>query len=181
MLPCWIRSLFRARPHQRAGHTLYVAAVAAARRPVFYAALGVPDTLDGRFDCIGAHVFLLIRQLWKAPPPGPVLGQVVFDAMFGDMDRSLRELGVGDLGVPRRNRRMWEALHGRALAYGEALDADDELALEAAVARNVWRGKAAGDGPARLARYLRAADRALAAQQGELLAGRVTFPQPEET
>ncbi len=179
MLPRFVLSWFRAAPLQRQGHDLYVAAVTAARRPVFYAALGVPDTLDGRFDCIGLHVFLVIRQLWKAQPPGPALAQAVFDAMFGDMDRSLREIGVGDLSVPKRNKRMWEAFHGRALAYGEALNAGDLPALESAIARNVWRGKPAGEGPARLARYVRAADAALAAQAAEVLAGRVEFPEVE--
>ncbi len=179
MLPRFVLSWFRAAPLQREGHDLYIAAVTAARRPVFYAAIGVPDTLDGRFDCIGLHVFLVIRQLWQAQPPGPALAQAVFDAMFGDMDRSLREIGVGDLSVPKRNKRMWEAFHGRALAYGEALDAGDMATLEAAIARNVWRGRPAGEGPAWLARYVRAADAALAAQVGEMLAGRVVFPEVE--
>jgi cytochrome b pre-mRNA-processing protein 3 len=179
MLPRWALSWFRAAPHQREGHALYVAAVAAARRPVFYEGFGVPDTLDGRFDCVGLHVFLVIRQLWKAPAPGPELAQAVFDAMFGDMDRSLREIGVGDLSVPKRNRRMWEAFHGRALAYGEALDAGDEPALAAAIARNVWRGREAGGGPALLAAYARRADVALAGQVAELHSGRVVFPEVE--
>ncbi len=170
---------FRASPERLLGHALYVASVTAARRPVFYVALGVPDTLDGRFDCIGLHVYLVIRQLWKAPPPGPDVAQAIFDAMFADMDRSLREIGVGDLSVAKRNRAMWEAFHGRSLAYGEALDAGDEAGLAAVAARNVWRGEAAGDAPMRLARYIRAADASLAGQVGGLLAGSVAFPEPE--
>jgi cytochrome b pre-mRNA-processing protein 3 len=180
MLASWIRSWFRPAPRQREAHALYTAAVSAARCPVLYAGIGVPDTLDGRFDCLSLHVYLVIRQLWKTPPPGPALAQAVFDAMFADMDRSLREIGVGDLSVPKRNRRMWEAFHGRALAYGEALDAGDRMALEAAIARNVWRGEAAGEGPARLARYARAVDAALAGQVGAMLGGQVVFP-PLET
>lgn len=178
MLPRWIVSWFRATPERRLGHALYVAAVAAARRPAFYADIGVPDTLDGRFDCIGAHVFLLIRHLWNAPPPGRAVGQAVFDAMFADMDRSLREIGVGDLSVPKRNRAMWEAFHGRSLAYGAALDGGDAAALEAVVHRNVWRGQEAGAGPARFAGYMVRADRALAAQSADLRAGGVAFPDP---
>ncbi len=180
MLSRWPFSWFRPAPHQREGHALYLAAVAAARRPVFYAGFGVPDTLDGRFDCLGLHVYLLIRHLWQAPSPGPELAQAVFDAMFADMDRSLREIGVGDLSVPKRNRRMWEAFHGRSLAYGEALDAGDMAALETAIARNVWRGREAGEGPALLAAYARRADAALAGQVGEMLAARVVFPEVEE-
>ena len=93
------------------------AAVTAARDPDLYGVLGVPDTLDGRFDLIGLHAFLLIRRLRALPPPGPALAQAVFDAMFSDMDINLREMGVGDLsvgkqgardvgGVPRPRRRL---------------------------------------------------------------------------
>lgn len=181
MLPSWLVSFFRASPEQRVGRALYVAAVAAGRREAFYAAFGVPDTLDGRFDCIGVHVFLLIRHLWNAPAPGRRVGQAVFDAMFADMDRSLREIGVGDLSVPKRNRAMWEAFHGRSLAYGKALDAGDSAALTEAVTRNVWRGEAAGEGPARLAAYIVRADLALAGQGGELPRGQVAFPAPVES
>jgi len=98
------------RRHERAGHDLYFRAVEAARTPWFYAELGVPDTLDGRFDMVGLHAFLVIRRVQGLRPPGPALAQAVFDAMFSDMDMTLRELGVGDLGVGRRIkaiRRRW--------------------------------------------------------------------------
>ena len=167
--------LGRAR-HERTGFILYGAAVAAARRPFFYAELGVPDTLDGRFDLIGVHVFLLIRRLGELPAPGPAVAQAVFDAMFSDMDRNLREIGVGDLSVGRRVKAMWEAFHGRAAAYQAALAAGDEAALSAALARNVWRGAAPGRQSAALAGLVLAQDRALAAQNpAELLTGRVGF------
>ena len=98
----------------------------------------MPDTLDGRFDAIGLHVYLLIRRLSAEPEPGPALAQAVFDAMFLDMDINLREMGVGDMSVGKRNRAMWEAFHGRSAAYAAAWD--DPAALEAASARNFWRG-----------------------------------------
>lgn len=119
---------------------LYGAAVAAAREPALYDGLGVPDTLDGRFDLVALHAVLLIARLRAEPRPGPALAQAVFDAMFADMDFNLREMGVGDMGVGRRNKQMWEALHGRALAYEPALAAGDVAGLAAALARNVWRG-----------------------------------------
>lgn len=126
--------------HERAGFRLYGSAVAAARDPFFYTQLGVPDTLNGRFDLVGLHAFLLIRQLRRLPPPGPDLAQAVFDAMFSDMDVNLREMGVGDLSVGKRVRKMWEAFHGRAVAYDAAMDAADPPAMEAALTRNVWQG-----------------------------------------
>lgn len=137
----------RKTPEKRPGVELYRAAVAAARSPWFYRELGVPDTLDGRFDLIALHAFLLIHRLQDAPAPGPALAQAVFDAMFGDMDDNLREIGVSDLSVGRRMRAMWEALHGRSKAYAAAIDRMDRPGLEAALARNIWRG-AAPDGAA---------------------------------
>ncbi|MBV8524413.1 MAG: ubiquinol-cytochrome C chaperone family protein [Acetobacteraceae bacterium] len=149
--------------HERTGFVLYAAAVQAARDPWFYRTLGVPDTLDGRFDLVCLHAYLLISRLAAQPSPGPALAQAVFDAMFSDMDVNLREMGVGDLSVGRRVRTMWEAFHGRAAAYGGAMS--DPVALTAAIARNVWRGARPPAGSAAaLARLLRAQDAHLAAQ-----------------
>jgi cytochrome b pre-mRNA-processing protein 3 len=166
--------------HERVAHSLYCHAVAAARAPWFYAELGVPDTLDGRFDMVGLYVFLLIRRLNALPAPGPALAQEVFDAMFSDMDVTLREMGVGDLGVARRVRAMWEGLHGRAAAYQAALEAADETALVAALARNVWRDPALSGPASRLAGIVRAEDAALAGQPlAAFCRGEVAFPGPE--
>ena len=167
--------------HERAGFTLYGAAVAAARAPYFYATLGVPDTLDGRFDMVVLHAFLLVRRLQRDAPPGSDLAQAVFDAMFSDMDVNLREMGVGDLAVGRRVRSMWEAFHGRCHAYDAALTDGDADALATALARNLWRGSAAPDGAAAaLARVALAQDAALAGQDLDALAaGSVRFLPPE--
>ncbi len=171
----------RRRRHERAGFALYTAAVGAARSPFFYTALGAPDTLDGRFDLVGLHVFLLIDRLRHDDPPGPELAQAVFDAMFSDMDVTLREMGVGDLSVGRKVRAMWEALHGRAAAYSGPLDAGDAAAVAAALARNVWRGADPQAGAAQALARLAAAQRAHLAGQGldGLAAGDVTFLAPE--
>ena len=133
----------------------------------------MPDTLDGRFDLLALHIWLVIRHLQGEPPSGPAMAQSVFDAMFNDMDVNLREMGVGDLSVGGKVRVMWEAFHGRALAYGRALDADDDAPLKAALARNVWRGAEAGAGPARLAIIVRRQDAHLGRQR--LSAGEVEF------
>ena len=161
--------------HERTGFELYTAAVAAARNPYFYAELGVPDTLDGRFDLVGLFAALLIRRLRTIPPPGQAVAQAVFDAMFSDMDTNLRELGVGDMTVARNVRAMWEAFHGRATAYETAIDDSDPAALEEALARNVWRGGDAAGAPALAAtvrRHLAVLD---AAPPGDLLSGRFRF------
>jgi cytochrome b pre-mRNA-processing protein 3 len=144
--------MFKRGKFERRGYELYCAAVEAARDPDLYVQLGVPDTLDGRFDLVGLYAFLLIRRLTDLPAPGPELAQAVFDAMFSDMDVNLREMGVGDLSVGKRVRAMWEAFHGRSAAYQSALAADDVDAMAQAIERNVWRGEAAGDAAAALAR-----------------------------
>ena len=165
--------------YERTGFELYTDAVAAARNPYFYAELGVPDTLDGRFDLVGLHAALLIRQLRSLPAPGALVAQAVFDAMFSDMDTNLRELGVGDMTVSRNVRAMWEAFHGRALAYEAALDDPDPMALQAALARNVWRG-ADAPGAAALAADVRAQLARLAATPAaELTGGRFRFAPPQ--
>jgi cytochrome b pre-mRNA-processing protein 3 len=173
---------FRRARHERAGFELYGVAVAAAREPYLYESLGAPDTLDGRFDLVSLYVFLLIRRLRELPEPGPALAQAVFDAMFSDMDLNLRELGVSDLRIGKHVRAMWEALHGRANAYEAALSANDRDALEAALARNVWRGTSPpGDGPAALVRLAMAQAEYLATQQpGALVAGQARFLPAEE-
>jgi cytochrome b pre-mRNA-processing protein 3 len=137
--------------HERAGFALYTTAVRAARAPEWFAELGVADTLDGRFDLVGLFVALVIHRLRTLPPPGAALAQAVFDAMFADMDFCLREMGVGDMSIARRVKQMWEAFHGRALAYEAPLAGNDKAALAEALARNVWRGAAPEGAPTRLA------------------------------
>ena len=146
-----IGRLRRADSHERPAAALYGAAVTAARDPWFYRQLGVPDTLDGRFDLVALHAFLLINRLQDADAPGPALAQAVFDAMFRDMDSNLREIGVSDLSVGKRMRTMWEAFHGRSKAYAAALRDADQAALAGALARNVWRNTAPEGGADRLA------------------------------
>jgi cytochrome b pre-mRNA-processing protein 3 len=164
------------RRYERAGFTLYTRMVEAARETPYFERLGVPDTLDGRFDLIGLFASLLIRRLRGLPEPGPKLAQAVFDAMFADMDFTLRELGVGDMSVGKRMRDMWEAFHGRAMAYEAPVAAGDETALAEALARNVWRGAAPAGAARALAGAALAQDAALAAQSLEaLVAGRVVF------
>ena len=159
----FVRQFVRRNRHERPGFLLYGAAVRAARDPWLYHSLGIPDTLDGRFDLICLHAYLLIRLLMAQPSPGPELAQAVFDAMISDMDVNLREMGVGDLSVGKGVRRMWEAFHGRAAAYGAAMS--EPAALTAAIARNVWRGTAPPPGAAEaLARLMRAQEAHLATQ-----------------
>jgi cytochrome b pre-mRNA-processing protein 3 len=172
-----VLGLLRRRPHERAAFALYGAAVARARDPYWFAALGVPDTLDGRFDMVALFGFLLVdRARAEGTAQGSALGQAVFDAMFADMDQSLREMGVGDLSVGKRVKAMWTAFNGRAQTYTDALDAGPPAALDAALARNVWRSEEVPPGAPALAAAVRAQRRHLAAQPfAALLRGEVDF------
>lgn len=168
--------LFGGKRHERAGFELYTSAVRAARDPYFYAELGVPDTLDGQFDMIGLFVVLVIDRLQREGEAGAALAQAVFDAMFSDMDFTLREMGVSDMSVGRQVKAMWEALNGRSSAYVAPLAAGDRPALVQALARNVWRGGAAGVAAETLADVAFRLYRSLAEQPfSEMLHGRVTF------
>ena len=170
--------LFREPPQAAPAQQLYLAAVAQARQPAFYLRHAVPDTLDGRFDMTALHVFLLLYRLRTEGEGTRQLGQALFDYMFGDMDRSLRELGVGDLRVGKKIRPMVEAFQGRVQAYREALLAEDRAALVEALHRNVYRGDPAAPAPA-LAHYVRSQVDHLASQPAEALGrGRVSFAAP---
>ena len=103
-----ILQLFKRRRSSEAARQLHEAIVAQARQPGFYAAMGVPDTLDGRFELIALHGFLVMHRL-KAEPAGTGLAREVAEAIFSDLDASLREMGAGDLGVGRRVKKMGEA------------------------------------------------------------------------
>lgn len=133
-----LRRLFAPRtPASPAPRALYEAAVTQAREPAFYRDLGVPDTLDGRFELIALHVYLILRRLRGNHEQTERLAQQVFDTMFADMDSSLREMGAGDLGVGPRVKKMARNFYGRVAAYDAGLDG--ELAtLEDALRRNLF-------------------------------------------
>jgi cytochrome b pre-mRNA-processing protein 3 len=182
-----ILSAFRRGRHNRNVQTLYGAIVAQARSTAFYSRYGVSDSVEGRFELIVLHVVLVLRRLGAGPtaaaqqtPAGPAIGQQLFDAFCRDLDDNLREMGVGDLAVPRRMREFGEAFYGRQAAYGAALDAADQGELEKSLARNIFGVAEANDNAVWLARYARAASGQLAAAGDDaLLAGRVAFPRPE--
>jgi cytochrome b pre-mRNA-processing protein 3 len=174
----WSR-LFRTRPQVAAGRALYNAAVAQARQPDLYRALGVPDTGEGRFELYTLHVVLLMRRLKRQGEAAGETSQAVFDAYLRALDDGLREMGVGDISVGKKMRKLGEAAYGRVKAFDEALDghAQDPEALTALIGRTVYGGAEAPEAP-KLAAYAARAAGALAAQPLErLLAGAVEWPE----
>ncbi|WP_409188388.1 ubiquinol-cytochrome C chaperone family protein [Bradyrhizobium sp. RDM4] len=155
---------------------IYGMIVTQAREPIFYRDLGVPDTVNGRFDLLLLHLWLLLRRL-RTAQDGVELSQVLFDRFCEDMDDNLREMGVGDQTVPKRMRAFGEAFYGRVQAYDQAIDAGAE-ALAQAICKNILNG-AGIDRARRLAAYAQAAEAALGlAGEQALLLGSFKFPAP---
>jgi cytochrome b pre-mRNA-processing protein 3 len=174
--------LFRRTPQDPSIALLYGAIVAQARATAFYQCYDVPDTVNGRLEMVMLHLVLLLRRLDLEGQQERILGQGVFDDFCRDMDANLREMGVGDLSVPRRMRGVGEAFYGRQKVYAAALAGLDTTALPQALARNVYGGEGGGeieDSPCAtpLAAYVLAAVAALSRQDGVALSrGELTFP-----
>lgn len=176
------RKLFHLSHDDEAAYALYGTAVGQARRPEFYLSQGVPDTVDGRFDMIALHTFLLTHRLMTDGQGAlAVLSQQVFDVMFADMDRNLREMGVGDLSVGTKVKQMVSAFLGRAKAYEAGLGAEaDPSLLEDSLRRNLYRGTEPDSAHLRaMAGYLRREALFLASQpRNAAEAGRLVFGSP---
>lgn len=151
MLKFWNSKADRAR--QKAALALYAVLARQAREPRLYTALGVPDTFDGRFDALALYVALMLVRLRGASDAADGLATELSSLFVADMDRTMRETGVGDLSVGKHVKRMAAAMLGRMEAYDAALAEDGSgEALAAALVRNIWRGEApAGDCAAALA------------------------------
>ena len=157
--------------------SLYERIVAAARQPVFYSHWNVPDTPLGRFEMLSLHMFLFLHRCRGDDAALRDIAQQLTDDFFTDVDHSLRELGIGDMGVPKRMKKLARMFYGRAQAYGTAIDAGDGAALARALARNILPDAAEWPQSALLASYVVEANSALAAQSAEeIAAGRVEFP-----
>ena len=164
-------------------HELYLGVCEQARKPLFFKNLSVPDTLEGRFDMITLHAFLVMRRLKTVGDGGRRVSQLLHDVLFADIDQSLRESGVGDFGIGHKINRLSKTFFGRLLAYDlalEAADAGDEALIDA-LRRNVYgRGDPGSKILLRMARYVVAQSAALATTpSSDILQGRLVFIDPE--
>jgi cytochrome b pre-mRNA-processing protein 3 len=169
-----LKTLANSRERRRAAARLVSSLIAQARAPIFFTKFNVPDTIDGRFDLVTLHAFLVLERLESAGRRD--LSQALTDAVFAGFDEGLRDLGAGDLGMGRRMKKMANAFYGRLNAYRAAADRD---ALSAALLRNVYRGEVRNEAPAgELARYIEGARAAIATS--DLDSGDAQFgPLPE--
>lgn len=164
-------------PNREITEGLYAAIMAAARQPHLYSAWAVPDTPLGRFEMISLHMILAMRRMRGGSKSERDIAQEITDMFFTEVDHSLRELGIGDVGVPKRMKKLAKMFYGRAASYDTAIDAKDEPALAAALARNVVPEQPDWPfGPA-LARYALAAAAALEQQdEAQVLSGKLNYP-----
>lgn len=170
-----LRQLFTPPPSPAARET-YIALVNASRNPFFFTTLGVPDTLDGRFELIVLHLFLLQHRLREASPD---FARELSELFFTDMDHSVREIGVSDTGVRYRIKAMGKAYHGRLQAYGAGMG-DGQL-LRSALARNLYGTVEIGDVGHlnRMAQYMEQTNAALAqADAASITNGTFSWPTP---
>lgn len=136
---------FKRSTYQKGTAPLYVALVEAARSPHFYQNLGVEDNIDGRFDMVALYVLFMIRRLRLGEADGfkdkhrEATAQALFDYMLADFDQNLREMGIGDLSIGKRMKKIGAALYGRALAYDEAMASGNRAQLVECLRRNLYR------------------------------------------
>lgn len=158
---------------------LYAALVQKARDPKFYTDFAVPDTVDGRFDMVVIHAMLVMRRLREIPAEVHGTGQRLFDLMFADMDRSLREMGVGDMSVGKHVKRMAKAFYGRAAAYEAGMDGSAEDFAKA-IGDNLYRhGQPPAGVVSGIASYMQRASAHLAGQPvADIIAGKIDFSVP---
>jgi cytochrome b pre-mRNA-processing protein 3 len=115
--------LLTPRPAKAAGRALFDSAAAQARKPALYSDGGVPDTVEGRFECYALHIDLVLHRLKGQGPEAAEVGQALFDRFLDNLDEGLRDMGVGDLSVGKKMRKLGEALYGRMKGYDAAFDA----------------------------------------------------------
>lgn len=171
-----LTTIFRRNRYREPAHAAYASIVARAREPLFFLDCGVPDTLDGRFELIALHAFLVLNRLKSDHEATADFAQELFDTMFADLDRGLREMGASDIGVGRHVKEMAKSFYGRILAYEQGLAAGDEQ-LSEALRRNLY-GTAApkAENVAAITRYARRQVRALARNPTEfMLTGNLSF------
>src|SRR5258708_26135704 len=174
-----LHRLSRPRPALGAGRALYARAVEQSRSPALYSEFGAPDTVEGRFEVYSLHVVLLLDRLRGQGDVGTEVSQSLFDTYVKGLDHALREMGVGDLAVGRKMRKLGEAFYGRGKSYETAFAAlPDTAALEALLTRTVY-ADADASSMRKLVDYILAQRPALPAQPfSRLLAGQVALTPP---
>lgn len=169
-----LKKIFTQPAHQAEAYQAYAQIVAQARQPFFYAECEVPDSVDGRFDVIVLHMFLVLERLWKETGSEEFV-RTLQEVFFADMDRALREMGSTDTGTGKRMKSMVQAFYGRMQAYGQA--SGDVGLLKEALERNLYREAAVSEtGLQHMAAHFQQAAQSLQRQAvTEIMSGKLSF------
>jgi cytochrome b pre-mRNA-processing protein 3 len=171
----WLRERGRT---GRTASKLYGSIVAHARNPAFFTDLGVPDSLEGRYGVLVVHLWLILDRLKRAPA-SEGLARALVETFVTDMDDNMREIGVGDLSVPRKVKKAAAGLFDRTREYDAALASGDDAALCAALGRHL-AGTDAWPAASRLLTWIRVTRGELTRWSDDrLLAGEIAMPAPE--
>lgn len=176
------KKLFGTTPEVETARALYTATIIAGRQPHFYLELEVPDTAEGRFEMLAICAFLVLHRL-KNIEGAKDLSQAYFDVMFDDVDANLRELGVGDLSVGKKIKKLAQSFYGRIRAFETGLGNADDTELCETLARTLYRDmEPSRQSLKRIAAYMRDEVENLEQQDDEaMLAGVITFLSPSNT
>ncbi|MDP7625918.1 MAG: ubiquinol-cytochrome C chaperone family protein, partial [Rhodospirillales bacterium] len=126
-------------------YRLYNQIVAQARIAEFYTIHGVADTVNGRFDLVALHAYIVMRRLKNIGEEGGQVSQDLFDIMFADMDRNMREMGVGDLRVGKKVKALAKSFYGRIKAYDDGIVEFEDAMLTESLKRNLYHEKVPTD------------------------------------
>lgn len=159
---------------EKAAKQVYATILEHIRNPAFYSAYGVKDAFEPRFDLLCLHTALVILHM----KDNPEFNQALFDMMFVDMDQTLREMGIGDMGIPKHMRRMMKAFNGRLHAYEQGLQTET---LAEALEKNLYNGAASQASLAKMLNYIKDQEKFIAAQdKNDIAAGTIRLAQPTE-
>lgn len=162
---------------RRKAMDLYGAVVTQARDPALFTMMGVSDTPQGRYEMLALHLVLVLERLRAGGERHKAFSQLLVETFVTDMDDCMREMGVGDLSVPKKVKRAAGGLYDRTLAYRAALGDPTGAELATRLDENVWQGSAEAGQLAMLAGYARRVERHLAGLAAEkLVAGAASFP-----
>jgi cytochrome b pre-mRNA-processing protein 3 len=175
-----LKQLRERRARRDLAHALHTRVIEQARRPHFYAVLGVPDTMLGRYEMVCLHAYLVLTRLKREGEAGACVAQTLHNILFDDFDVALRETGLGDMGIGKRIKKLARNLHGRISAYDSGVSASDKE-LAAALSRNMYASAEPSDAQVTgMVAYVRAARRDIDdCPAAALFAAALAFPDPE--
>ena len=124
---------------------IYTNIVKTSRNKSFFLDFNVDDTVEGRFDIIILHSFIIFNFFIYINDQKSSLPQMLFDHMFLDFDSSLREMGFGDIAVNKRMKQFIKAFYGRIENYSKSLsqlnEFGDDTLLKDTILRNIYKYK----------------------------------------